>query len=782
MATTKAAAPETGQASRPSPGDHPRDRGAEDHRKQQVLTKGRATVVNSITDAVVAKDGEPFFLCEPDGRVPIDGRHGFGLYHHDTRYLSGYELTLGGTPADALAATESSGTTLVIALANREIHDGDATIPREQIVVTWTRHVDDRVPALRDELELRNFGDGTVEVPLELRFAAGFEDVFVIRGLLDEQPGQRHDPAWHGDRLVFDYAGADGVDRSVEVRIDRDPDERRSDGVRLRVPVDARGSAKVGVEVRIRERVTGDARPMEHRSSPRRTPGDSRPRLARDAEQRRGRAVGGEEWIGGAGWTTAAQTSSFALRAVLARSLDDLAQLRGELDGLRYYEAGVPWFATLFGRDSLIAALQSLPWDPEIAAETLRLLAGRQGTREDRWRDEQPGKILHELRIGELARLGEIPHTPYYGTIDATPLFLVLLGRHAAWTGSLAVFEELRDHVEAALGWLDTYADTDGDGFVDYRSHTDRGLVNQGWKDSGDAIVMADGSIADPPIALAEVQGYTYAAWLAMADLFERSGDQARADGLRRQAAGIRDRFEDRFWSDELGCYVLALANGQPCEVVASNAGQVLWSGIASPERASAVADRLLREDMFGGWGVRTLSSDAVAFHPVGYHLGTVWPHDNALIAAGFRRYGLADAAERLFLGLLEAAQRFPQDRLPECFSGFARDQFEVPVRYPVACHPQAWAAGAVPELLTTTLGLEPDGFANRLVVHAPQLPGGIDWVELRGVPIGSGSVHLRFDRDAAGTTGVDVIEASEGVEVRVVAGDGGRRPDEARP
>src|SRR3954447_15320300 len=473
--------------------------------KQQVLTRSRAPVVESITDAVVAKDGEPFFLCEPDGQVPIDGRHGYGLYHHDCRFLSGYELTLGGRTPDALAATDASSTKLVVEVTNPDLVTGAGNVPKEQVGITWSRTVDASALALRDELAIRNYGPDPVELPVELRFAAGFEDVFLIRGLLAQQPGEKHGPSWDGDVIRFSYSGGDAIERSMAVTIDRHPDERLEDGVRLRVHLDGRGSATVHIDVEISETVMGDAPPIEQRGSPEGEPSDSAQRLDRQADRgpQTGRARAEEGWIGGSGWAVSARTSSFALRGSLARSLDDLAQLRGELDGLRYYEAGIPWFATLFGRDSLIAALQSLPWDPDIAAETLRLLAGRQGTRDDRWRDEQPGKILHELRIGELARMHEIPHTPYYGSIDSTPLFLIVLGRHAALTAALDLFDELRDHVDAALAWLDDDGDSDGDGFVAYGSHAKDGLVNQGWKDSGDGIVTADGSVATPPIALA---------------------------------------------------------------------------------------------------------------------------------------------------------------------------------------------------------------------------------------------------------------------------------------
>ncbi len=735
--------------------------------KSKVLARTRASVVGSITDAIVAKDGEPFFLCTPDGEVPVGPGHGYGFYHHDCRFLSGYELRLDGRRLGSLAGTETAARTLVIELTN-EAPDSrdDQHLAKEQIGVTWTRTVSEQGPMLRDELQVRNYGKDAVELPLHLRFAAGFEDVFEIRGMVTEATGTPHPPTWDDGRLVFRYDGGDDVERMVSIHVDPAPDDRDDDGATVRLRVDGRASTSLHVEVSLDERAHGDAPQLEGRTSPRQRPRENLERISRADPTREPEGT----WIGGDGWRMALRTSSFALRAALGRSLDDLAQLRGQLDGLRYYEAGVPWFATLFGRDSLIAALQTLPWDPDVVAETLRLLAHRQGTHVDDWRDEQPGRILHELRIGELARMGKIPHSPYYGTIDATPLFLIVLARHAAWTGSLDLFRELRAQTDAALDWIDRYGDGDGDGFLDYGSGSGPNdtLVNQGWKDSGNAIVMADGRIADPPIALAEVQGYAWRAWHDIAGLLERDGDGERADELRAKADRMRERFEERFWSERLGCYVLAIADGRPCEVVTSNAGQVLWSGIASPDRARRVADQLLRPDMFSGWGIRTLSAEATAFHPVGYHLGTVWPHDNSLIAAGFRAYGLDDAAERIFLALLEAAQAFPDDRLPECFAGFDRDTFQVPVRYPVACHPQAWASGALPDLIATTLGLEPDGFANTLRIRRPRLPPGIELVELRDIPIGSGGAHVRFTRLPSGEAEVAVVGTSGDVHVAV--------------
>ena len=422
-------------------------------------------------------------------------------------------------------------------------------------------------------------------------------------------------------------------------------------------------------------------------------------------------------------WRTSVKSSSLLLDAVLARSFDDLDLLRGELDGLEYYAAGLPWFATLFGRDSLIAAYQTLAFGSATAADTLRLLAGRQGTKVDEWRDEEPGKILHELRIGELARLDEIPQTPYYGSVDSTPLFLIVLAEHAAWTGTLDLFRELGDNVDRALEWIDRYGDADGDGYVEYSSASKGGLANQGWKDSGDSMVDASGQIAKPPIMLAEVQGYVYLAWTRIADLFERDGNGDRATTAARPGKALRTSFERDFWSDDLGSYAMALEKDhKQLAVMSSNAGQVLLSGIASAEHAASVADRLLADDMFNGWGVRTMSSEAVAYNPIGYHLGTIWPHDNSLIAAGLMTYGLDQGVAKIMTALVEAAADFEHVRLPECFAGIERAAFEIPVRYPVACHPQAWAAGSIPHLLSVTLGLRPGG-ARRSPADRPAAP-----------------------------------------------------------
>ena len=726
-------------------------------RAEAIPAETSSADVESIADAVVIKDGEPFFLCPPDGQIPIPRGHGYGLYHHDTRFLSGYELKLNGSRLGSLAAVAVSSDTAVLELTNPTINLNDGwSIAKERLAVRWTRELEGDRPELHDRIAIHNYSGETATLTFQLAFAAEFDDVFEIRGMTAQRRGTLHEPRWDEDRLEFRYDGQDGVVRRLTVSFD--PAPARHDGASCEVDIDVatRGKEVVDIRLKIGEEIEPGAKPIE-----RRTAKGPRPKGARA-----GTTEGG--WAGGPGWTASVRSDSLSLDAALGRSLDDLSTLRAELDGRDYYAAGVPWFSTLFGRDSLIAAYQTLAFEPSVAAETLRLLAGRQGTKVDEWRDEQPGKILHELRIGEFARLDEIPHTPYYGSIDSTPLFLIVLARHAAWTGSLDLFRELRDSVDRALDWIDRFGDPTGDGYVAYASTAKKGLVNQGWKDSGDGIVTADGEIAESPIALAEVQGYVYAAKREIAPLYEHDGNAERAERLRSEAEELRARFERDFWSDELGCYILARqAGGKPCAVVTSNAGQVLWSGIASPEHAHAVAERLMRDDMFSGWGVRTLSLDALAHNPIGYHLGTVWPHDNGLIAEGFRRYGLDEAADRILRGLVEAATDFPQQRLPECFAGYPRASFGVPVRYPVACHPQAWAAGAIPHLLVSNLGLLANGLERRLRIDRPRLPSFVDHLELRHLPVADAHVDLVFERvDGETRVSVGAVQGSLDVQV----------------
>ena len=438
------------------------------------------------------------------------------------------------------------------------------------------------------------------------------------------------------------------------------------------------------------------------------------------------------------------------LDRTLRRSLLDLGMLRnhGPAEGEAYLAAGIPWFTTLFGRDSIIAALELVAFYPTVAVETLTVLARLQATADDPWHDAEPGKILHELRTGEMAGAGETPHDAYYGSIDSTPLWLILLGETYAWTGDDAMLDRLWPHALAALAWIDDSGDLDGDGFVEYQRRSRLGLLNQGWKDSGDAIRHVDGRPAEAPIALAEVQGYVFAARRSMAHLARHRGEHDLAARLDAAADTLQARFDAAFWLDDIGYYAMALdGHKRPVASIGSNPGQALWTGIIPSSRAGRVAERLLAPDMFSGWGIRTYAAGQPGYNPVGYHTGSIWPHDNALIAAGLKSSGAPDGANLIAGRLIEVAQWFPDLRLPELFCGFARDEVGAPVAYPVACSPQAWAAAAPFHLLRTMLGLRADAHAHRLELVLPTLPEWLTKLTITGLPVGGDSVDLLVHR-----------------------------------
>jgi len=723
-------------------------------RKQRILTHGTPSVTSGIADAIVTKSENVFFLTDPSGCVPVAPGHGLGLYYHDCRYLRGYEVLLGSEQPTVLAATtDDIGRSAVLELANPDLRLGRGRlVPRESIGIRWTRTIQGDTPGLDDALEIRNLGLEPITLPVALMFDARFEDIFAVRGLFLQSLGTRHAPRWSGRSLTLSYDGRDHCRRTLTIAFSRAPQSHSGQTARFAIQLAPRRAVTLGVTMRIDERAAGPVAVGGRVSS--------RTHSTHQAAPLRALARGPRTTI----------TSDYPLLdAVLERSFADLRVLRSSIAGDEYYAAGVPWFATLFGRDAAITAIQMLAYAPRIAEQTARLLALYQAHETDQWRDEQPGKILHSIRVGEMARLGLIPHTPYYGTVDATPLFLILIARHAQWTGDLSLFKELRENIELALTWMSDGADSNGDGYIDYVSTSEHGLINQGWKDSGDAIVTASGKLASPPIALAEVQGCAFLARILIADLYERVGDTTRATTLRAESDALRARFERDFWLPSLDCYALALErDDRPLAVVTSNAGQVLWSHIARPARARRVAKRMMAPDMFSGWGIRTLSTGERRFNPVGYHLGTVWPHDNALIATGFRHYGLDAAARRVFAGLLRTAAFFRSYRLPEVFAGFSTTEFQSPVRYPVACHPQAWAAGCVPYLLGALLGLEPDGFTGHLRVVRPTLPDGVNRLDVRNLPVGKSRISIRFTRVKKHRVDVDLLSASGTVELVV--------------
>ena len=710
--------------------------------RERSLTAHHASRAHHPADSVVLAESEMILVCDSSGNVPGSHRQGqgLGLFYRDTRFVSRYELTLNGEALVPLSSHEGGGTWTFHVLGNPQLEAGTrGCIAPHTIAVRRDRMVGDG--AVHEIIALTNFGADPVHLSLELAFAADFIDIFALRGMADPPaPNLLAAEIKDARHVTLRSVARDGL---LQLTLwSFSPTPSRLTGERARFDFDLGSGERRELTVAIAPRL-GDAGAQS-------AAGGCDPREILHRRQREGR-----EWLD----SSAEASGDPVLERILRRSLLDLKLLRTPFHGGPHYiAAGIPWFATLFGRDSALSALEVCGFRPAIAGETARVLAKCQASRCDSYRDAEPGKIAHEMRQGTLARLGEIPQSPvYYGTVDATPIFVILLGEYLAWSGDLALIRELRGNLDAALDWIEQYGDSDGDGYLDYRGAYGNGLVNQGWKDSGVAITNADGSLATPPIALCEVQGYLYRAWVSGAKLLEFTGEPQRARSLIARAAELRERFERDFWSESLGCYVLALQQGgRPAEVIASNAGQVLWSGIASAEHARAVARRLMCADMFSGWGIRTLSSREQRYNPLSYQLGSVWPHDNALILAGFKRYGCDSEAQQVFAALQEAAGGLRGHRLPELYGGFERGPAEGhPVRYPVACSPQAWAAAAMPYALVSLLGLEPDALEQRLRIVDPRLPRGVDRLALTRLRVGEGLVDLSFVRSSDDHVGV---------------------------
>ncbi len=703
--------------------------------------------IQDIRDALVIRERDLFLLTDTAGQVPRGNANGYGLYFADTRYLSGYEFSFSTSKPMVLLTTAELGYSSEHVLTNFSMRDLEGrNVPQGTIQVHRTRVLED---VLEETLEVTNYNSFEVDLDLVFRFAADFADVFVVRGYEPEYPGELLAPVWEHGALRMTYKGTDGRTRQTMVLFTPGPRSVQTD------PEVAFASFRAALKPRestvIRIVVTMDGR--------------------LEAPQGVARfAIVEKEYSKWLRKATRMKTDNDFFDAVLARSLRDLRMLwnHEQFEG-GYPAAGTPWYDTLFGRDTAIVGLQTLWLKPDLSRQCLATLARWQGKAFDAWRDEEPGKILHELRVGELTRTGELPFSPYFGSIDATPLFLLLCGEYFQWTADRELMSQLEMNIRAALHWLEEYGDVDGDGYVEYEKHSSRGLVNQVWKDSGDSMMHADGSLLKPPITPVEVQAYVYAAMQKLSPLFAALGDRAMAENLLQKAALLRERFRKDFWL-EAGFFALALdGEGMPAASVTSNAGHALWGGIATKGQAAQLVRRLMRRDMFTGWGIRTLSSSSPRFNPQGYHVGTVWPHDNSIMAMGFKHYGFEREVNRLATALFEAAQGFPYYRLPELFGGASRSAHQSPVPYPVACRPQSWAAGAVLLITQAVLGLRPDAPNKRLYVVRAQLPDWLHAVAVNGLRVGRAEVNLFYEQLDATGAHVQVVDVRGDLDVQVV-------------
>lgn len=689
----------------------------------------------------VLKHANTFGVFDRFGGIEAVGNGQFGVFYQDTRFLSRLILRLAGKRPLLLSSSISEDNAVLnVDLMNPETdREDDGDIPhgtlhvlRSQVIWRATCH---------ERLRIHNYGSRPASFDLRLEFGADFADIFEVRGVERERRGERLPTLVEEGAVVFGYDGLDG--RRWRTRILFEPAPASLDAGQ--VVFDVRLTP--GAATTLRWCATCHVEPASER------PGVAAPSAAavttivpqdyeaaeRQAVEALRQARAGEPQL---------ETSNEQFNDWWNRSMADLCLLRTDLDGSSYPYAGVPWFSTPFGRDGLLTAFQCLWLTPEVARGVLLFLAATQADRQDAERDAEPGKILHETRAGEMAVLGEVPFARYYGTVDATPLFVFLAGAYLERTGDAELIESLWPHVERALSWMDTYGDLDGDGFIEYQRQSHRGLVHQGWKDSHDSIFHEDGRPAPGPIALCEVQGYAYAARLAGARLARMLGQAERAGDLREQARLLRSRFDDSFWIERLGTYALALdGQKQPCCVRTSNAGHCLFSGIARASRAARVAGTLTSEAGSSGWGVRTVASTEANYNPLSYHNGSIWPHDNAIVAAGFGRYGLREQAGRILAGLLDASAFLDQHRLPELFCGFSRRKGEGPTLYPTACSPQAWAAASPLLCLQACLGIEIDGGRRKLLFRSPWLPPFVTEIRIRGLQVGDATVDIQLAR-----------------------------------
>jgi glycogen debranching enzyme len=708
----------------------------------------RVPVVSDLPGKVLAvKEGETFLYSDIEGNLDDRVELGLGLYHRDTRFLSHYRLRISGREPILLSSSGERVYVSHVDLTNPDLYDETRPpINQHTLNIRRIRAIRGR---LYERIRIKNYNHQAVDLDVDLAFGADFADIFEVRGLSRSTRGT-YDPPTTSDRSIeFGYVGEDRIHRQTRVEFGVRPARIEVQGdlvhVSFRVHLPAHETTTIPLVV---EPVVGGEYPP---------PGDF-------DEVVHALRHSYEEWEREC---TQIRTDNEVFDQLLVRGLRDLRALYTEMDGAGVLAAGIPWYVAAFGRDTLITSHQMLMLSSRPARESLQVLAEYQGKYNDDWRDQDPGKILHEIRKGELALSGYLPHTPYYGSVDATPWFLILLAQYFRWTNDLGFVKDMLPAAEAALNWIDQYGDADGDGFVEYLSRAPRGLRNQGWKDAFDSVMHADGRLAEPPIALAEVQAYVYMAKVRMADVYAALGDFERAVRLRDQATVLRRRFHEAFWMEEEGYFAGALdGEKQQVRSIVSNPGHGLYCGIIEPRRAQAVAHRLFEVDMFSGWGIRTMSKDESGYNPMSYHNGSVWPHDNALIAAGLKRYGFLDATNRIATALFDAAQYTDYMRLPELFCGFTRRTPSPPVQYPVACSPQAWAAGAPFLLLQGMLGISAVANENVLTVNKPHLPPWLNEVELRNLRVGDSTLSLVFRREGE-TTGFSLL--SRDGDVRVV-------------
>jgi len=718
----------------------------------QPLYTIQATAPPAAKRTRVLKQDNTFGVFDEYGDIDSETVKEEGVFHQGTRFLSRLQLKLLGNRPVLLSSTVRQDNVILSAdLTNPGVfRDGALLLPHGTLHIRRSQFLWHDV--LYMSVEIRNFSLAPIEIGLLIDFAADFADIFEVRGETRPKRGVLHPPRLEGgsnqdQSVVLAYDGLDNVSRRTVIRSSP--------------PVEVVLPSMLHFPVRLI--------PHEQQSLEFTFAFESGDHVPQDHGYESGRELATAEMAGPDRVPALLSTSNLQFDAWLERSRMDLNMLLTAGPYGTYPYAGVPWFSTPFGRDGIIVALECLWVAPQIARGVLAYLTATQAKGVAPEQDAEPGKILHEARDGEMPALGEVPFRRYYGSIDATPLYLMLAAAYYQRTADLEFIQSIWAGIELSLKWLDQFGDVDGDRFIEYARHSSKGLVQQGWKDSQDSIFHANGQLAHPPIALCEVQGYAYAAKLGISSVAAALGHAEIAERLRSEAESLREKFEAVFWSDALGAYALALdGDKRPCEVMSSNAGQCLFGGIASQAHAEQIVQQLESDVLFSGWGIRTVAEGESRFNPMSYHNGSVWPHDNALIAAGLARYRLTASAAKILAALFDASTFFDFHRLPELFCGFSRRAGKAPTLYPVACSPQAWSAGAVFLLLEAAMGLSIDAPRRRVAFTRPVLPPFLEQVRIRNLTVANASVDLLLFRSGPGIA-VTVESRSEDIEIAVL-------------
>jgi len=688
-------------------------------------------------DYRVIKEGELFMLSELNGDIGRDNEQGHGLYAQDTRFLSRFELEVDGAKPVLLSSAGDKSYVASFRLIKEVKDEGAIEVTRDRFIYNGR---------LYERIAFTNYFPREIAFDASVSFDADFQDMFLVRKYRTGDVGKMEGVVVQDQEMTFRYLGADQVIRQTRISWDAEGGQ-----------VYTGGTVTFPLSLKIQETwsVTFQIVPMADKLLP-----TGKPLRFDEGLQRLEQSY--EAWYAD---NTRIASDSPVFNELYRRGVQDLRMLTTDIGYGDTTVAGLPWFAVPFGRDSLITSLFMLPINPRHAVGTLRTLAAYQGEKVDPWRDEQPGKIMHEIRFGELVTTQQSPFSPYYGTIDSTPLFLVLIGEYYRWTGDLSLVQELRPNIMRALDYIDASMRS-GSGFMAYKQEADKGFPNQGWKDSANSIMHENGAYADSPIALAEVQGYVYQAKHSLAPLFELMGEPETARRLAAEAEELQARFESAYWMEDEQCYAIALDKDlRQVRSVSSNPGHLLMSGMPEASRAKAQAVRMMKPDMFNGYGIRTMSTQSTGYYPMSYHNGSVWPHDNAMILLGLGKLGLKQEAEQVISGLLDASVHFEYQRLPELFCGHDAGLGH-PVPYPTTCSPQAWAAGTSIVFLQAMLGLYPDAL-RREIALSPFLVQGMNQLEATHIAIGGGHLSVRVTRNADGSTfSVEILENTTGYTV----------------